>query len=67
MDVSGRILCGGHFTAGIMCGCHLFRGLLDAGAGMGVLERRFRCFCQDLNPRSSSIHPSHCTECAVPY
>ena len=39
---------------------------MGAGAGLDVLERRlFSYFCQDLNPRYSSIYPSLCTDCAA--
>ena len=32
-------------------------------AGVDVLEKRqFSCSFQDLNPRSSSIYPSRCTD-----
>jgi hypothetical protein len=30
-------------------------------------EEVFSCFCQDLNPRSSSVYPSHGTDYAAPY
>ena len=37
------------------------------GAVAGVDVLLFSCCCQDLNPRSSSVCTSHCTECAAPY
>jgi hypothetical protein len=41
---------------------------VGAGAGLDVLEKRWLCCCsQDLNPRSSAVYPSHCTECAALY
>ena len=40
---------------------------MGAGAGMDVLEKRMVfCSCQDLNPRSSIVYPSHCTNYAAP-
>ena len=41
---------------------------MGAGAGLDVLENTcFSCSCQDLNPISTSIYPSHCTDCAARY
>jgi hypothetical protein len=39
-----------------------------AGTRLDVLEKRqFSCSVQDLNPRSSAIYPSNCTDHAAPY
>jgi hypothetical protein len=39
---------------------------MGTGAGLDVLEKRqFCCSCQDLNPLSSSVYPSRCTDCAA--
>ena len=41
---------------------------MGTGAGLDVLEKRlFFCFYQDLNPRSSSMYPSYCTDCTSTY
>ena len=41
---------------------------VGAGPGLDVFQKRqFCCSVQDLNPRSSSIHPSYCTDHAAPY
>ena len=49
-------------------GFHRVLGWVGTGAGLDVLEKgQFFCFPQDLNPRSSSVYPNHCTDCAAPY
>ena len=40
---------------------------MGPGDGVDVLKKRWlSCFCQDLNPRSSSAYPN-CTEIAASY
>jgi hypothetical protein len=41
---------------------------VGAGAGLDVLDEGLLfCFSQDLNPISSIVYPSYCTDCASPY
>jgi hypothetical protein len=40
---------------------------VGTGTGLDVLGEGFLfCFSQDLNPISSIVYPSHCTDCASP-
>jgi hypothetical protein len=59
-DVSGQTVQPGLFNAREEAGVWRLR----AGSDLDILEKRYFSYSyQDLNPRYSSIYPSHCTDC----